>query len=341
MTHQRAAQIYVKIISTYLKKYHGIIIPELPTPNSRLDATLFPDLALPEEIREMCSPPENQQKHLPKVIETLNNQIANLDLSIKNVRDQFSGTPILFLVNLHMSAGTKSATALNAAEIEWLKILLDSMFDDVNAQHSIFAVSPEQIHSAYPTSALNRETVTRAQALQKAEKMVDHGWFAEITIAPEFSIPFEQSLVRAKRKNRKIQKKLNRKSDNSDDDDDIEEDSDDDNEEGDLRETARRSSGNQKYFTLSTRGLAELDRYIREKFGPDSNSGASYNGNVVFCDFCKLIWTVGVKCTGASDGVPCRVHMHAACSERYSRKFATTTCRDCETDLDQFYKIGI
>lgn len=346
LSYSRAAQIYSKIIITYLRKACNASTSDIPDPHypgEPLTTDVFPELDLPHHIRAPCSAPDNEKTYLPRLLESLDTKIASLDLSVKTLRDQLSGIRVICCVNLHMSAGTAMATGLSAAEVEWLKTLLDSMFGEVASRHDIFAVKGSQLHAAYPTSALNRDIITRDIAIQKALKMIDYGWFIEVQYDQEMISPFVQDLQDdslSKNKKSKTRKNKSQSQNGGENDDDDDEFDDSDTDDNDSR-TQHNHTLVDRYFTLSTRGLAELERYIKDKFGKNSNTGPDGQGTIKHCVACKKLWTLGYRCLGtAPDGHPCDIHMHHYCRQRLAN-MNTLNCPGCKQNLDNYIPIGL
>lgn len=342
LAYSRAAQIYAQIITTYLRKTYHATSSEIPDPlypGAPISQETFPDLQLPEHIRKPCSAPENEKIYLPRLLETLNSQVRALDLSVKTLRDQISGIRIICFVNLRMSPGTIMATSLSSAEVEWFKTLLDVIFTETGPTTDAFAVNGNHLHAAYPTSATNKETITRDMAIQKAMKMVDLGWFIEVQYDEKLIHPLLSNSDRRRistNNNQTIGRQNKTYNDQQDEDD-----------QDDIPHTTRdnrksmSTSSSVRWFTLSTRSLAELERYLNDKFGKNSDTGPDGLGTIKYCAACKQIWTLGYKCIAATGYAQTpATYLHHSCRERLGSA-NLISCLGTDPENVDFVSVGL
>ena len=71
-------------------------------------------------------------------------------------------------------------------------------------------------------------------------------------------------------------------------------------------------------YSLSTRTVLELDKYLKETYGPES---------ILECTICCDVVTRGVACHTAN----CKARMHYHCFKKHRQKFSV--CPTCKTNL--------
>lgn len=313
LSYPDAAQLLSKINWTYLLSSINIPVEILnePIPSSELNNNSNGPISIQASVI-----PQECEKILPRFINALNQKLADLELSIKISRDQQSaeGIKYLTLANLHSTSGTKLATTLTSAEIDLVRNLLHKViFSNKRSRVDVFYFSSQDAWDAYPKDSQNRHTITQSQAATKLTTLKDLGWLVEIN--NDYNNGDES---------RERSETLGPQEDDDEDDYNEQNNNNDNNNENIKIPTFPKG---QTLYTLSTRALAELDRYIKDNLSDTLKT----------CQGCKEIFIVGYKCSKKA----CPVRYHQYCFQSYRHHIRNPTCPHCGSAADSFIPIGI
>ncbi|CBX99780.1 hypothetical protein IAQ61_002989 [Plenodomus lingam] len=252
------------------------------------------------------------QPQLTNAIQTINAKLEAFDFEIRNTRDQRDRSVLYALVNNTSDSLTQFATKFSAAEIAYIRRLLDYMFDTNNTRtREVMAVKHTEASQLARPSRRNRHSQFSGPTADEEANTQTQSQTHTSSSDPGITIQEADTILTT------------------------------------LVQQALLQKSRQGYFSLAPRALMELRAYLKETYNEsvddadetdDANGSSLARIRIHDCEGCREIVTYGIRCNRRE----CGVRWHDACANGFYRGKGREgrKCPGCGTECSGDVYVG-